>query len=97
MFPLIDVVTHCFENINNRLYTCAIALDIKKAFDWVNHTILLNKLSHYGIRGVCYKLFESYLTNRQQYVYVNNTISSLQEIKTGVPQGSVLGPILFLL
>ena len=76
MFPLIDVVTHCFENINNRLYTCAIALDIKKAFDSVNHTILLKKLSHYGIRGVCYKLFESYLTNRQQYVYVNNTISS---------------------
>ena len=96
MFPLIDVVTQCFENINNRLYTCAIALDIKKAFDSVNHTILLKKLSHYGIRGVCYKLFESYLTNRQQYVYVNNTISSLQEIKTGVPQGSVLGPILFL-
>ena len=97
MFPLIDVVTQCFENINNRLYTCAIALDIKKAFDSVNHTILLKKLSHYGIRGVCYKLFESYLTNRQQYVYVNNTISSLQVIKTGVPQGSVLGPILFLL
>ena len=72
MFPLIDVVTQCFENINNRLYTCAIALDIKKAFDSVNHTILLKKLSHYGIRGVCYKLFESYLTNRQQYVYVNN-------------------------
>ena len=97
MFPLIDVVTQCFENINNRLYTCAIALDIKKAFDSVNHTILLKKLSHYGIRGVCYKLFESYLINRQQYAYVNNTISSLQEIKTGVPQGSVLGPILFLL
>ena len=54
MFSLIDVVTECFENINNRLYTCAIALDIKKAFDSVNHTILLKKLSHYGIRGVCY-------------------------------------------
>ena len=87
MFPLIDVVTECFENINNRLYTCAIALDIKKAFDSVNHTILLKKLSHYGIQGVCNKLFESYLANRKQYIYVNKKISSLQETKAGVSQG----------
>ena len=97
MFPLIDVVTECFEKINNRMYTCVIALDIKKAFHSVNHTILLQKLSHNGTRGVCYKLFESHLANRKQYVYVNSKIISLQEIKAGVPQGSILGPILFLL
>ena len=75
MFPLIDVFTQCFENVDNRLHTCAIVLDIKKAFDPVNHTILLKKLSPCGIRGVCYKLFESYSANPKQYVYVNNKIS----------------------
>ena len=97
IFPLIDVVTQSFDNINDKLYTCAIALDIKKAFDSVNHSILLNKLSHYGIRGVCHQLFESYLINRKQYVCINDANSPMQEIKSGVPQGSVLGPILFLL
>ena len=97
IFPLIDVVTQSFDNINDKLYTCAIALDVKKAFDSVNHSILLNKLSHYGIRGVCHKLFESYLLNRKQYVCINDANSPMQEIKSGVPQGSVLGPILFLL
>jgi len=89
--PLIDVLTQSLENINSKIHTCAIALDIKKAFDSVNHTILLKILSHYDIRGVCYKLYESYLINRKQYVSINNNISALQEIKSGVPQRSVLG------
>ena len=95
--PLIDVVTQSFDNINDKLYTCAIALHIKKAFDSVNHSILLNKLSHFGIRGVCHKLFESYLLNRKQCLCINDANSPMQKIKSGVPQGSVLGPILFLL
>ena len=86
-----------FPTLKKKLYTYAIALDIKKAFNSVNHSILLNKLSHYGIRGVCHQLSEIYLLNRKQYVCINDANSPMQEIKSGVPQGSVLGPILFLL
>ena len=74
--------THAMP-IYDKLYTCAFALDIKKAFDSVNHSILLNKLSHYGIRGVCHQLFESYLLNRKQYVCMNDANSPMQEIKSG--------------
>ena len=75
MFPLIDVVTQSFDNINDKLYTCAIALDIKKAFDSVNHSILLNKLFHCGIRGVCHQLLESfYLTESNMYASMMQTL-----------------------
>ena len=79
MFSIIYSVSDCFDNINDKKYSCAIALDIRKAFDSVNRAILLNKLEHYGIRRVCHKLFSGYLENRKQYVCVNNVKSLYKE------------------
>ena len=72
-------------------------IDLKKAFDSFTHSILLQKLKHYGFCGNVFNLFSSYLSNRQQYVSVNNVNSSTKYIKYGVSQGSVLWPLLFLL
>ena len=74
-----------------------IFVDLSKAFDTLNHNILLQKLSSYGIRGLANRWFQSYLQDREQYVNFKNVLSSKSKIITGVPQGSILGPLLFLL
>jgi retron-type reverse transcriptase len=78
--------------VENKMYSCDIFLDLSKAFDTVNHTILLKKLENSGIRGIVQKWFSSsYLSNRKQYVSIGNVISEQKSITCGVPQGSVLG------
>ncbi len=69
----------------------------KKAFDTCNHQILIDKLYHYGVRGIELEWFKSYLKERKQFVFINKKSSSLLEINIGVPQGSILGPLLFLI
>ena len=77
--------------------TLSVFIDLSKAFDTINHDILLKKLNFYGIRGVPNSWFSNYLSNRKQFTEINNCKSALTNISTGVPQGSILGPILFLL
>lgn len=85
------------EALDGRQHVLAVYLDFRKAFDTVNTNILLSKLEHYGIRGVGYRWFESYLTMRSQRVKLGNVYSQIKPISCGVPQGSTLGPLLFLL
>ena len=83
--------------MKTKTFSCCIVLDFAKAFDTVNHALLLRKLEHYGIRGLSLDWFRSYLSNRTQRVFVGSVLSENKNIKHGVPQGSVLGPLLFLL
>ena len=86
-----------YSNLNDENSTLAIFIDFSKCFDTINRYILLRKLEAYGIRGLPLRLFASYLTDRHQAVRVNGTTSELKRIDTGIPQGSVLGPILYLI
>jgi len=94
---LLKFTTLIYESLNNNLKTIAIFIDISKAFDSVNHNILLRKLYLAGIRGNQHDWFKSYLSNRKQIVRLNNFESDSLIIKKGVPQGSILGPLLFII
>ena len=94
---IIEITENLKKAVDDNLFTCGVFLDFSKAFDTVNHEILITKMEKYGIRGNPLKWFTSYLTNRQQYVSIQNVISSKKIIKCGIPQGSTLGPLLFLI
>jgi len=83
--------------LDKKQIAALLLIDFSKAFDMVDHEILLNKLEHYGVRGHLLSWFRSYLIGRQQYVYVNNESSPKQKLQYCVPQGSILGPVLFIL
>ena len=88
------MIRNALENGN---FVCGVLIDLQKSFDTVNHNTLLSKLNHYGIRGVAFNWFKSYLSGRTQYATINNERSEIQTIKYRVPQSSILGPLLFLI
>ena len=94
---LINITKNIRKALDDGNTGCGVFVDLQKAFDTVDHQILLAKLNHYGIHGVSNDWFKSYLFNRNQYVSINGFDSGLTTINCGVPQGSALGPLLFLL
>ena len=93
---LLQLVDELTGSLDNRI-SLGVFIDLAKAFDTINHNILLGKLMNYGIRGVVLNYFNDYLKNQRQYVFINGIESDSLTVKCGVPQGSILGPILFLI
>ena len=95
--PLIKFLNYINDSHNLNEHVLAIFIDLKKAFDTVNHEILLSKLKYYGVTGIANAWFRSYLRDRKQFVHANGVSSDTATINIGVPQGSVLGPLLLLI
>ena len=97
--PILHLLNHCAEANNKPKseYTLAVFCDLSKAFDVIDHKILLHKLRAYGLRGIVNTWFENYLTGRTQFVEIENQRSTLKHLLCGVPQGSILGPLLYLI
>ena len=93
---ILDILNKIQSKTDAKLFSCGTFIDLKRAFDTVDHSILLHKLNHYGVRGIINSWFSSYLSKRSQSTHIGSTVSDKEEIVCGVPQGSVLGPLLFL-
>ena len=94
---ILDIISSIQSNMDKKRFSCAVFIDLKKAFDTVDHSILLKKLYIYGVRGIVNDWFKSYLLNRTQITEIDRFISEKEHSPYGVPQGSVLGPLVFLL
>ena len=94
---VLEVLYRITYQLDQGMTPINIYLDLSHTFDTLDHDILLNKLQYYGVNGSALVLFRSYLTERQHYVDYSETSSSLEHISTGIPQGSVLGPLLFII
>ena len=92
---ILDIYNKLLDNMDKKLITCSIFLDLRKAYDTINYAILIKKLEKYGIRGLSLQLLASYLTDRKQYTIVNQYKSKSRYVICGIPQGSTLGPLLF--
>jgi hypothetical protein len=97
VLSLTYLINNISTSIDRKEITAGVFLDLSKAFDTLNHEILFAKLEHYGIRGIALQWIKSYFSDRKQFVQFNETSSSKQTTHCGVPQGSILGPLLFLL
>ena len=96
-FLLCLVSLKCSKELSIRDFTLGVFIDLSKAFDTVDHHILISKLENYGVNGNNLRWFQSYLKNRKQYLNFNNKITTLSQITCSVPQGSILGPLSFLI
>ena len=94
---MLDATDQWYTNMDNGLINAILFVDLKKAFDTIDHEILLGKLNRYGFSNQTVELFRNYLSGRIQITVINNVSSGSCEITCGVPQGSILGPLLFLL
>ena len=97
LHSLLDVTSFGYDSIKNKENIAMLLMDLRKSLTRFLINILLQKLYHYGIRGPAHKLIESYLTSRKQFVSIDSVNSSAQSINIGVSQGSILGPLLFLI
>ena len=94
---LINITEKIQKALDNNNFACGVFLSISKAFDNVNHEILISKLEYYGVQETMLDLFKNYLKNRTQFTLINNSTSETLNVKSGVPQGSILGPLLFFI
>ena len=94
---MLDATDQWYTNMDNGLINAILFVDLKKAFDTIDHEILLGKLNRYGFSNQTVELFRNYLSGRTQITVIKNVSSGSCEITCGVPQGSILGPLLFLL
>ena len=93
---LLNMIDYISNELNNNNHSIGVFIDLSKAFDTIDHSLLLKKLKPYGMRGTALSWFTGYFTNRFQYVFIGGNNSSYLQIRCGVPQGSILGPLLFI-